>query len=79
MVERKAFLMKPKHHCHLSQWGEHVYGAQSRKKDIITYILVCPNWRMNFDSKKMVKGKAFPMKPKHQCHLSHWGECVYGA
>ena len=32
MVERKAFFSKPKHHYHLSQWGEYVYGAQSRIK-----------------------------------------------
>ena len=30
---------------------------------------------MNFNSKKMWKGK----KLKNQCHLSKWGECVYGA
>ena len=29
MMEREAFLMKPKHQCNLSQWGEWVYGAQS--------------------------------------------------
>ena len=28
-VGRKAFLMKQKHECHLSQWRERVYGSQS--------------------------------------------------
>ena len=32
MVERKNFLMKPKHQCHLQQWEECVYGAQSWKE-----------------------------------------------
>ena len=32
MMERKAFLQKPKHQCHLSQWGEWVYCAKSWKE-----------------------------------------------
>ena len=32
MVERKAFLIKPKHHCHLFQWEECVYSAKSWKE-----------------------------------------------
>ena len=27
-----VFVMKSKHECHLSQWGEWVYGAQSWKE-----------------------------------------------
>ena len=27
----------------------------------------------------MVRSEGFPMKPKHQYHLSQSGECVYGA
>ena len=27
----------------------------------------------------MVEREVFLMKPKHQYHLSQWGECVYGA
>ena len=49
------------------------------KKEVITCFEVCPNWRTNFDSKKMVEGKAFLMKPKHHCHFFQWGECVYDA
>ena len=32
MVERKVFLMKPKHQNHLSQWRDCVYDAQSWKE-----------------------------------------------
>ena len=28
---------------------------------------------------KMVRREAFPLKPKHQCHLSQWVEWAYGA
>ena len=31
-IERKAFLMEPKHQCHLSQQGEGVYGSSSLKE-----------------------------------------------
>ena len=31
-MEREAFLMKPMNQCHLSQWVEQVYCAQSRKE-----------------------------------------------
>ena len=39
MMEREAFLMKPKHQCHLSQRGEWVYGVQSLKE-----------WRLLYES-----------------------------
>ena len=32
MEERDAFLMKPKHQCHLSQWEEWGYDSQSWKE-----------------------------------------------
>ena len=31
-MEKKAFFMKPKHQCHLSQWVERASGAQTWKK-----------------------------------------------
>ena len=37
MVERKSFQIKPKHQCHLSQWGEWVCGAQSWKERGLNY------------------------------------------
>ena len=37
MMEREAFLMKPKHKSQLSQKGEWVYGAQSWKKKRLLY------------------------------------------
>ena len=42
------------------------------KKKIITCFHVCHDWQNNIDSKKIVEsGKAFLIKPKHQCHLSN--------
>ena len=38
MIEKKTFLMKPKHHYHLSQWGECVYNAQSRMKRRLLHV-----------------------------------------
>ena len=32
LIDREAFLMKPKHQCHLSQWVEWAYGTQSWKE-----------------------------------------------
>ena len=32
MMEREAFLMKPKHQYHSTQWGDWVYGAQAWKE-----------------------------------------------
>ena len=65
-VEKKTILMKPKHHCHLSQLGECVYGAQSRIKKR----LLCVSMFVQFDGwaliiKKMVERKAFLLKPNH--------------
>ena len=49
-----------------------------KRENIIMNIHVCPNRWMYFNSKKMVKRKTFPTKPKHQCHLFQQGEYVYG-
>ena len=57
-MEREAFVMKPKHQCHLSQWGEWLYGAQSWKERRLL-ICVCLNWQSNFNSKKWWKEKLF--------------------
>ena len=79
MVERKAFLMKPKQHCHSSQLGEWVYGAQSWKERT----LLCEHRSVPIERQtsipKMVERKIFLMKPKHQYHLSHRVKCVYDA
>ena len=39
MVEREAFIMKPKHQCYLSQWVTRVYGIQSWKEKIKEWML----------------------------------------
>ena len=38
-------------------------------KEIIVWILVYPNWKMNLNTKNGRK-RSFPMKPKHQYHSS---------
>ena len=38
-----------------------------KKKEIIMWIHVYPNWKINFNS-KMVEREVFLMKPKHQYH-----------
>ena len=78
MVEREAFLMKPKCQYHLAQWAEWVYGTQSWKEmgllcEVISVQI--DGWTLTL---KNYGNKTFLMKPKHQCHLSQWGEWVYG-
>ena len=78
-VERAVFLMKPNHQYHLSQRGECVYGAQSWNEMILlceSVFIKIERWNSIL---KMVEIEVFPMKPKHQYHLSKWGDCVYGA
>ena len=74
MMKRKAFLLKPKHQCHLSQWGEWANGAQLWKERRLLYestFIAIDKWILTL---KMVDREAFLMKPKHQCHLSLSGE-----
>ena len=71
--------MKPKHQCHLSQWVEWVYHAQSwKEKRLLCESAFIPNDKWTLILKNGGK-KSFLMKPKHQCHLSQWVEWVYGA
>ena len=77
-MERKVFLTKPKHQCHLSQWGEWVYGAQSWKEKRLlceSVFILIGKWTLTKNDGK----KDFLMKSKHQCHFSLRGEWVYGA
>ena len=79
MGARKVFLMKPKHHNHLSQQGECEYGVQSWKERRLFYesmFIPIERWTWTL---KMVKIEVSLSKRKHQYHLSQWGECVYGA
>ena len=70
MVGSEVLLIKSKYQCHLSQWQELVYGAQSWKEKR----LLCESIIILIDRRalilKMVEIEAFLMKPKHQCHLS---------
>ena len=68
MVQREVFLMKPKHQYHLSNQGECVYDAQSRKERR----LLCESMLNTIEKRtsilKLVIREAFLMKPKHQYH-----------
>ena len=79
MVESDVFLMKPKHQNCLSRQGECVYNAHSWKKRR----LLCESMLIPIDRwtsfPKMAERQVFLMKPKHQNHLSQWGEYDYGA
>ena len=79
MAIREVFLIKPKHQYDLSQLGECVYDPQSRKERR----LLCESVFVQIDRHtlilKMVEKDGFFIKPKHQYHLYHQGECVYDA
>ena len=78
IMEREPFFMKPKHQCHLSQCWEWVYNAQSWKERRLLcnpVFALTDKWPLTL---KMMKREAYLMKLKHQCHLSKWGEWVYG-
>ena len=80
MVEKKAFLLKPKHWYLVSQWKEHDCATQSQKEWILiqeSKFVLFDRWASS--KKKMVDGKAFLAKPKQQYHLSQWGEHDYSA
>ena len=79
VMERETFLMEPNHQCHLFHWGEWVDGAQSQnKKRLLFEYMFVPTARWTL-TLKMMEREAILMKPKHQSHLSQWGEWVYGA
>ena len=58
--------------------GMCLYCPIMKRKKIIMWILVYPNWKMNFISKNGRK-TSFSYESKHRNHLSQWGEYVYGA
>ena len=65
---REAFLMKPKHQCHLSQCGEWVYGAQSWEEKRLLWepiFVLIDKWTLTLN---MMVREAFLVKSKHQYH-----------
>ena len=79
MVGKGAFLMKPKHQCHLSQFREWVYGAQSwKERRLLCESTFVPINKLNLTPKN-IKREAFLIKLKHQYHFSQWEDWVYGA
>ena len=79
MMERQAFLMKAKHQCHLSQQGEWVCLTQSWKERRLQYKFVfvpIDEWTLTLKNDGKI---SFSYETKQHCHLSQWGEWVYGA
>ena len=79
LVEKEAFLMKPKHQNHLSQWRKCDYGAQSWKKRRLlceSMFFRTERWVLIL---KIIESDVFLMKPKHRNHLSQQGERAYNA
>ena len=67
---KEAFLINPRHQCHLSQWGEWVHGAQSRKeRRLLCEFVFIPIHKRALILKNVRKRCVF-IKPKHHCHLS---------
>ena len=79
MAKIKVFLIKSKLQYHLSQWRECAYGAQSWKERRLLCEFMIVQINEPILSLKMAEKEVFLMKPEHQYHLSHLGECVYGA
>ena len=68
LVIREVFLMKPKHKYHLSQWGQHVYDAQSwNEMRLLCESAFIPIERHTLIPKLVIRD-VFLMKPKHQYH-----------
>ena len=80
LLEKKAFLIKPKVSMSLSQWEECVYSAQPLKEGRSWHVsMFVPINERTLILSKMVGRKAFLMKPMYHFHLSEWGEYVYAA
>ena len=75
---KTSFSYETKASKYFTQRGECDYGAQSWKE----WWLFCEFMFIPIERQtpilKMVEIEVSPSKPKHQYHLSQWGECVYG-
>ena len=80
MVEKKAFLAKPKHQNCANQWEKNVYYAQSTKEQRLlqeSKFVQFERWTLIL--RKKVERKVLLTKRKHQNHVSQWKEHVYSA
>ena len=78
-VESDVFFLKPKHQNRLSQQVEWIYRAQwlNEWRLLCEFVFIpIEKWTLIL---KMAEREVFLMKPRHQYHLSQWGECIYGA
>ena len=75
MAEREAFMLKPKHQCHSSQWVEWVYGAQSwKEKRLLCESKFVSFYRWTLIIGKMMERKTFVANPKYRYRVSQCGE-----
>ena len=76
---KKSFSFETKAPTLFSQWGEHALVPNQEKIEIITTILVCLIWMMNFDFKENGGKKSISYKTKASISCTEWGEHIYGA
>ena len=69
IVERKAFLTKPKHQYHVSNKMNIIVVAITKRIEIVTSIQVCDVSWMNFDFEENGENKSFfsKTKPSKSC------------
>ena len=79
MVEWKAFLTKPNHQCHSSQWGEWVCGAQPWKESwLLCESMFVPIGKQTLTLKNDGK-KSFSSKTKASVSFIPISGTSYGA
>ena len=64
MVERQAFLAKPKHQYRVSQRGEHDWSAKNKENVDYQEYLSLPHFMLNFNYKENGKKKSFSCQTK---------------
>ena len=80
IVEKKLILYETKVSMSSTPMRRmYLWRLITKKTRLLHASMFVTNWWTNIDSKKIIERKVLPMKPKHQCYLSRWGEYAYGA
>ena len=79
MVETKLFLQMQSINVVYPNEDNMIAVSIIKRMEIITSIEVWPNSWVNINYKENCGKKAFLAIPKHQYHLSQWGEHDYSA